>query len=543
MSFIQGTSFMEILRLTVSRKRTAMLVLNVAVFCSGCGQESSVNNETHPPSTLQADEKGDSEQVVPSTMLPQPTPVEILDQITELGGVYRLNQHSQIWALDFGHCAIHDDDLKMLSSLPEIKTMNLRAISQEGGFLSQAGLEPLRSLRKLERLDLSYNYFKVDLSPLDHHPRLTFLDLTSPNRKSSTFDDETLKTIATLPVLKKLRMANIRCTEEGLRSLAGSSIEYLDYDFPGNFDITSLSGLKNLRRWTVPFDDLPSNRLAAFTGLTKLKNLEISLTGEGITEAELHALASMKSLEVLYIGGREDADWGLLRAIHQLPNLKSLQLSNAPDDALEMVAGSDSLEILCLRLSNIASSKGLAHLKRFSNLKTVSVDPEKLTAGAFHSLAACESLQGLSFSTIHIDNRRSSGSRFQFENVDFKAEDMQVLFEKADFQELSTEPVPFGDELLSALRPAESLRRLNISRSKVTNQGIATLRHFPHLEMLSLYGTEIDRGAIQQVHGEFFPQCYIGDNWCCGCLNLGPYPSDSMKQKSTAKHDSSTQNQ
>ena len=511
--------------------KAIILVLGTAVICGGCGKAPPVKKTTTDTSLPNTVKKEISKQKMSAIPAPEPSPVAVLDKITELGGIYRLNDHQQVWALDFGHCAIHDDDLKLLYSLPEIKTMNLRAISDGGGSLSEAGLEPLRSLRKLERLDLSYNFFKVDLNPLKNHPRLTFLDLTSPNRKSSTFDNDALKVIATLPVLKKLRMANIICTEEGLRTLAGSSIEYLDYDFPGNFDIEALSGLKNLRRWSVQFRSFPSNRLAAFTGFSKLENLEISLTGEVITQAELNALASMKSLVVLQIGGRDNADWSFLKVIHQLPKLKSLQLSNAPDNVLELSVGSDSLEILCLRLSNIATEKGFAPLKTFTNLKKVSVDPEKLTADAFRSIATCESLQGLSFSTIHIDNRRSSGSKFQFENVDFTAEDMQVLFKKTDFQELSIEPVPFGDELLIALRPAENLKHLNISKSKVTNQGIASIRHFPQLERLSIYETEIDMNVIEKLHGEFFPQCYIGDNWCCGCLSIGPLSIDKSLKK------------
>ncbi|MBT5019628.1 MAG: hypothetical protein HON04_12905, partial [Planctomicrobium sp.] len=58
-----------------------------------------------------------------------------------------------------------------------------------------------------------------------------------------------------------------------------------------------------------------------------------------------------------------------------------------------------------------------------------------------------------------------------------------------------------------------------------------SIRHFPQLERLSIYETEIDMNVIEKLHGEFFPQCYIGDNWCCGCLSIGPLSIDKSLKK------------
>ena len=90
--------------------------------------------------------------------LAEPTPQAVLDQIRALGGSYKLNAQQQVTVLSFHRCPLQDGDLEILRSTPEVWTLNLRGVSVVGGTLSEAGLDPLASLSKLQRLDLSSNY-------------------------------------------------------------------------------------------------------------------------------------------------------------------------------------------------------------------------------------------------------------------------------------------------------------------------------------------------------------------------------------------------
>lgn len=98
----------------------------------------------------------------------------------------------------------------------------------------------------------------------------------------------------------------------------------------------------------------------------RLDSTELDLTGTGLTETELEALAPMRQLESLKLG---DNPLGELSALRNLGGLTSLDLSGDPVEDLGPIASLGALRRLCLdrtKASDFSPLYGLSNLTSLS---------------------------------------------------------------------------------------------------------------------------------------------------------------------------------
>jgi hypothetical protein len=200
-----------------------------------------------------------------------------------------------------GKTTVDDDGMAHVAKL-----RSLRALMLDFLWVSEAGLETLLPLEKLEDLTLA----------------------------QTLVGDEALPVIARFPALKRLRLAKTSVTGEGLAALekldrlADLDVsECVSIDDAALEPIGRLTGLERLNLWRVPVGDAGVAHLAA---LVKLRWLNLDNTQ--LTDAGLAALAGMQELAFLHVGSTAVSNAGLDR-LAALAGLRELHLTRTAVDA------------------------------------------------------------------------------------------------------------------------------------------------------------------------------------------------------------------
>lgn len=488
--------------------------LILLVLIGGCERVQDVPASA-PPQPVAGDR-------VAAPAVLEPTPPEVLDKIRSLGGTYQLNAQQRVAVLSFHRCKLNDGDLEILRSTPDVWTLNLRGGSVVGGELTAAGLQPLRSLANLRRLDLSYNSrFSGRLDVVRELSNIEFLDL-----RSTQFGDEAMESVARLPRLQTLLVGMGQISETGVRALRGSPLEEFNYRRGNREDVGVLGGLKNLRTWHIGFGFVTVDRLVAFDGMDQLQNLWITGHGVDCPDDSVRALRTMKSLATLQISSPADGDCRILAALDSLPNLKMLRLTSIGDRGLERLPHLPSLEYLDLTLNTQVSAEGLRVLRRLPSLRHLALRPSQTTAEGLAIVAECTQLETLVFHPNRI--RHTKGHLPHSARGDaepppaFVAADLRPILQQTAIRRLDVDGLGFGDEVLAVTALGQHLETLNVSGLPITDEGLVHLRHLKNLKLLDVAGTEVTFAAAESLQSEHLPHCHITDNWCCGCLALRP---------------------
>lgn len=451
-----------------------------------------------------------------------PTPPEVLDQIRELGGTYRLNKKRRVAVLGFHRCPLNDGDLEILRSTPDVWTLNLRGISVVGGELTVAGLQPVEALKNLRRLDLSYNSkFSGSLDVLRPLAELEFLDL-----QGTRFGDDAMDAVSQLPQLQTLNVGMHQISADGVRALHGSPLQQFNYWRRDREDPAVLGGLKGLKSWFIGFGTVSVDRLGEFHGMDQLENLWISGHEVICPDESIRALRTMKSLQTLQISSPANQDCPILAALDVLPHLKMLRLTSIGDRALQQLPPLPALERLDLSINTHVTAEGLSALQRLPALRHLALRPSHTNAAALAVVAECAQLETLVFdpNRIHdIQDHLTMSYPGQAEPPPgFVAADLRPILERTKLKSLHVDGLGFGDEVLAVAAKGQSLEQLNVSGLPITDIGIQQLRHLEHLKLLDVMGTQVTYTAAENFQREYAPGCRITDNWCCGCLALEP---------------------
>lgn len=451
----------------------------------------------------------------------QATSPEVLKRIKDLGGTYGLDSQGRVTVLSFLRCPLKDGDLEIVRSTPKVWTLNLRGVSIVGGTLTANGLQPIESLRHLQRLDLSYNRFSGRLEAIRSLSQLVFLDL-----RGTDCGDEAMETVTHLPRLRTLRTTMDKVTERGLRTLRGSSLEDFDFWRDNHEDAGLLGGLKKLKHWFIGFGSVPSDRLKEFQGMDQLEYLWISCHNVPCPEASIEALRSMHSLQTLEISGPTDADWPILDALDSLPNLKSLRLCSIGDRGLKQLPRLPSLESLDLYMNTEVSADGLIALHNLPALRHLALRPSRTSPESLQCVAECTQLETLVFHPNRIcqtgDQLPQSYPGDPEPPPTFLAVDLRSVLKHAPLKRLDVDGLGFGDEIMEVAALGKHLENLGVSGLAITDAGLLQLQHLEHLTSLDVMGTQVTYEAAQTFQREFHPRCSMTDNWCCGCMALSP---------------------
>lgn len=236
-------------------------------------------------------------------------------------------------------------DLSLLSRMPNLKTL----------YLCQQEIEDLSPLAglPLEELYLADNYI-TDLSPLEALPKLQVLCLGN----NPVYD---LSPLSSLPRLRELNLDSVDGTPDSLAPLARLRVQklHLSNQFPADGDwspLGTLNEVTDLWLWNPP-----AEALEALAGMKSLQALRIGgLDGENLRL--LHAL-ELDSLSLFSISGSLDG-------LEQMQTLRWLDLAGMEGASLEPAAALKNLGFLSL---NDCRGMDYTPLLRSPALETVEV--------------------------------------------------------------------------------------------------------------------------------------------------------------------------
>jgi len=285
-----------------------------------------------------------------------------------------------------------DKHLVYLAELTSIEELNLRDT-----LVSDAGLEHLKGMTKLKKLDLGNRYYPVSDKITDagmvHLNSLKSLEeLKLP---SSGVTDIGLAHLAGLNALKKLNVGR-DATDKGMATLAKmKSLEDLKISSPYVTDagMRKLSECPCLESLSLLGCKITNAGLAHLAKLKTLTKLSLSLRKTQVTGS---GLAGLKSLEHLRIDTSEgtitDVDLADLSRITSLKNLHitvhDSSQSLITDQGLSHLANLKALESLNIHSCPKVTDAGLRHFEGLACLKRLRLDFSRITKAGIARLKA-----------------------------------------------------------------------------------------------------------------------------------------------------------
>ena len=280
--------------------------------------------------------------------------------IEDLGGSITRDKQGHITGVNLRGTWVADTDLRRLSQLPDLTTLDLSLTH-----ITDQGMSELKDLRNITDLNLYYCEYVTDqgVAALKDWKKLKRLNL-----HGTKASDTALEHISGITSLESVNVGSTMMTDVGLERL------------------TTLTNLKELTMGGNELGDAGLQALREFPGLTFLDLSGRQGTDKNVwtivmSNAGLDAVLSLKNLRALRIGcysmsvGIEGAKFGEISAISVTPewldkmetlrNLESLKLqgcSRINDDAVKSLIAMPKLHEADLRGTTV-TEKGAAALK------------------------------------------------------------------------------------------------------------------------------------------------------------------------------------
>jgi len=264
--------------------------------------------------------------------------------VSGVGGAVTRDQHGRITGLDLRSSWVTDSDLREITALPDLTTLNLSLTR-----ITDHGMKELKNAPGIEDLDLRYAEQVTDegISTLRGWKRLRRLNL-----RGTKITDVTLGHIGGLPTLESLDIGFVQFTDSGLENLAL---------------------LPNLKELTIGGNKLTDAGLRFLRQLPQLTYLDLSgsqrtdsgLWSVSITEPGIDSLATLKELRELRMTGAPISGRWLekLKGLQKLERLELQDTRRLGDDAVAALASFSNLKWLDLKGSAV-TDKGIADLRR-----------------------------------------------------------------------------------------------------------------------------------------------------------------------------------
>ena len=413
----------------------------------------------------------------------------------------RLNIHAgtipagpfRVWRLDF-HPANNGGQLKEEDVHRLAVFTDLEELLGPDRALTDAGLESLRPLKNLRRLDTIYSRATpAGAKVIRQFPKLEYL--IGPG------DDEWLKNLAGMPTIRVLDFYRTALSGGALDGLKGfpnlTEIVFDEVGLPED-GLKKLAGVKTLRLLTLR--DMPTKPEQAKQLAEAMPWCEIRLAGGGkaTTFNEGRADPDRRVAEwVLSLGGSVRVKGGdrEIKATAELPKgrfaLSDLSLQKTPvtDDDLARLRGA---EVAKLDLGETkVTGAGLVHLQDLKGLKNVSLHYAAITDAGLPYLANIETLEHVWLGATKVTD--AGLPRFR----DFKA-----------LTGLGLSGTQITNAGLMHLKDLKGLRRLWLGFLPVTDAGLAHLKDLKNLTELDLTKTQVTAKGVQELH-DALPGCRI----------------------------------
>lgn len=407
------------------RFTASAFLLSCSLIVVGCRPTPAPPKPTEPPTA----EPAPAEPAPETEPTPEPEPAVEPDDsaaLEEAGAVVKKDADGKVVSVDtrtapgFGdeqiklvtgfdrltslsleNSVVTDEGLAAVKEIPTLTTLNLRKCAK----LTDAGLEHVAELPKLQRLILLYNKDGLTnecMKSIAKIESLRALDI----RGCVQIKDDGLLAMAPLKNLVDFKHRGFNVTNDGLAVFKDlPQLRVLMMQDAANVDdggMEHLAGLNSLSNLDMTGTSVEDPGLAALAG-KKIKDLRLRNTlveGTGLDQLEssyetltyldlnesfasndgMAKVAAFKNLETLLVWQTDVTDDGLA-VVAELPKLKTLMLkalTEVTDAGMDHVAKAVSLEDLDLSQSGV-TDEGLAKLHTLKNLTTLNVGNTAVT--------------------------------------------------------------------------------------------------------------------------------------------------------------------
>ncbi|XP_033098050.1 uncharacterized protein LOC117101993 [Anneissia japonica] len=392
--------------------------------------------------------------------VPQQLAVRIIDEMKKEGTLRPRTMHIFL-SCHLTHCVLDcysyatNELLHALRFHNNIHHLSLCSCS----LISDAGLTILLpGLKKLKTLKLNLNPQITDkvLEYITDLKQLTAIGLEGAN-----ITDRGVENLACLSSsLTHVNLSKTRITDASISILANlSQLRYLAIEQTQVTNLLPLQCLSNLESLNIGFTCAGSDSLVGLQKLPNLKGLNLSCIHSMEGDAALACLTGMQ-----------------LRHI-QLPSRHT-----TTDSGLQCIAGMALVELDLSDYINITDD-GIHHLADMTSLRKLSLSNTKTTDVGLAYLQGLTELQGLTLDRT---------------NVTDKGVVLLGCLTKLSMLSLSSTLITSKVLKSGALNRCHMLNKLNLSRSKVSNSGLAHLK-LPNLTLLNLDYTFVTLSAANSI--------------------------------------------
>ncbi len=312
------------------------------------------------------------------------TVMDSAEWLRSLGGRFACNAAGAITSVDLRHAWLIDADLKKLSDLSELESIDLASTK-----VTDEGLMQLRKLEKVRSLNLHYAEYVTDtgIAHLKHWTNLEHLNVRGTKVTSMLFEH-----LTNMVLLRSLDIGHSRVNDDNFERLAElPNMERLS--FGGNkMSGSALPLLKLLPKlcelsiggqqrtdsglWSVSVGDFNIGNIAELASLKMLDLSDTTITDSGVAQ-----LARLDKLETLNLNRTKLTGKGVatLAGIRSLRHLKLAQSGSIDDSVLLALETFTNLEVLELQESRI-SFDGLMRYSPSRRLRKLFIGGTPLTA-------------------------------------------------------------------------------------------------------------------------------------------------------------------
>jgi len=308
-----------------------------------------------------------------------------VNQIEALGAKLRRDGNDAVIEVDFRNTDLGDEDLVLLSSFPQ-----LRSVLLAGTNIGNAGLSTLGNITTLENLDLRECPISDDgVLHLRSLGKMKALKLSGKTGKCAV-SESSMATIGELSNLKVLAIDYLPVGDSGIRKLVkNDKLEelYAARTGIGNSGVESIAELDQLRKLRLAQNEMESIAIQSLSRLDKLEEVDLSECSHLNDEVTV-LLSKLKQLKKLNLWSVKITDAGM-DSLGQIDSLESLNLDNTAisDAGLPPLGKLRQLTFLHLGSTSI-SDAGLPYLETLTNLQELMVTRTAVTQQGVEKLQA-----------------------------------------------------------------------------------------------------------------------------------------------------------
>ncbi|XP_010742474.3 uncharacterized protein si:ch73-173p19.1 [Larimichthys crocea] len=347
-------------------------------------------------------------------------------------------------------------------------------------------LRQLRAFTALKHLSLVNSPLITDsgLSILSSLVKLQYLNLAS----CSKLTDSCLQHITGLKSLCFLSLDQTKVTDAGMvlyLQSAPSCLSQLSLNQTAVTEATLAvlpTCVPQLRLLSIK-----QTKVADVSALAELSSLQtLNLDGTGVTESSLEHLASHPTLSSLSLAGIPVADGN--QALQIISGLKLTQLTlpgrhSVTDSGLAFLSRLSLLSELDLTDYTHVTDQGVSQLSTMSRLKKLSLSNTQVTDAGLPSLRGLQEVQELCLDRTAVTSRGVA----------------ELITCLPHLQVLGLASTQVGDTVVRrGLIRCNQLVKLNLSRTRITDQGLKFLKHM-HLAQVNLDGTGVSLMGIANL--------------------------------------------